>query len=169
MHVGCLGHPLRPPRWSSRRTRWRHLLQASEVLVLLIVVLLAGNVGIEHLRRSASDGVIDGPPGMRAVIGSPAAGSTSPKGTPQRSTEVDDHPEPTDIAPSAVVYRGAEPKSKHLPGRLRSTPATHRQLLATGATTSSGNGHCGTHSPVRDPGCHQEGARRLPGVAQPPS
>jgi hypothetical protein len=95
MHVGCLGRPLRPPRWSSRRTRWRHLLQASEVLVLQKVVLIAGYVGVEHLRRSAPDGVTDGP-GMRAVLGSPAPVSTSPEGTSQRRTEVGDHPMPAD-------------------------------------------------------------------------
>jgi hypothetical protein len=166
MHVGCLGRPLRPSRWTSHRTRWRPLLRASEVSVVLIAVLIAGSVGLEHLRRSPSDADTNGP-SMGAVVGSPAADSTSPEGASRRSTEVDDHPRPNEIAPSSVVYRSAEPKPKHLLARLRSTAATHRQLLAARATRSNDNAHCGSHSPVRDSGCHQEGARRPPGVIPP--
>jgi hypothetical protein len=165
MHVGCLGRPLRPPRWPSRRTKWRNLIRASELSVVLIAVLIAGNIGVEHLRRSASDAVTNGP-GMGAVVGSRAADTTSPEGT-HRSTKVDDHTRPTDVVPSVVVYRNAEPKPK--PARLRSTVAAHRQLLETRATASNGNMHCGPHSPLRDSGCHQEGAGRPPGVTLPPS
>jgi hypothetical protein len=169
MHVGCLGRPLRPPRWPSRRTKWRNLIRASEFSLVLIAVLIVGNVGVEHLRRSPSDADTNGP-SMGAVVGSPpGAASTSPEGASQPSTKVDDHPRPIDIAPSAVVYRSAEPKPKHLLARLRSTPTTHRLLLAARATPSNGNTHCGLHSPVRDSGCHQEGARRPPGVTLPPS
>ena len=70
-----------------------------------------------------------------------AADSTSPERTSQRSTELGDNPGPTDTAPSAVVYRSAEPRPKHLAARLRSTAATHRQLLAARATPSSGHCH----------------------------
>ena len=168
MHVGCLGRPLRPPRWPSRRTKWRNLIRASELSAVLIAVLIAGKLGVEHLRHSPSVGVTDGP-SMRAAIGSPAADSASPEGTSQRSTEVGAHPRQTDTAPSAVVYRNTEPKPKHLVARLRSTAATHRQLLATRAMPSNGTVHCGLHSLVRDFGCHQDGAGRPPGVTQPPS
>ena len=167
MHVGCLGRPLRAPRWTPRRTRWRRLLRASEVSVVLIAVLIAGTTGVEHLRRSPPDAVTNGP-SMGGVAGSPATDSPSPGGTSQHSTEVDDHPRPTDPAPSAVVYRNAEPKLKHLPARRRSTGTTHRQLLAARAP-SNGNVHCSLHSTVRDSGCHQEDARRPPGVTLPPS
>jgi hypothetical protein len=149
MHVGRLGRALRPPRWTSRRSRWRRLLRA-------------GNIGVEHLRRSASDAVTNGP-GMGVVVSSPA---TSSQGESQHSTVAGDQPRPTDAAPSAVVDRSAEP---HVHTRLRSTAATHRQLLAARATPSNGNVHCGLHSPVRDSGCHQEGARPPPAVTLPPS
>jgi hypothetical protein len=162
MHVGCLGRPLRPPRWPSRRTKWRSLIRASELSLALIAILIVGNVGVEHLRRSPADAGTNGP-SMGAVLGSPAAGSTSPEGTSQRSAEVDDHPRLTDMAPSAVVYRNAEPKPKQLPARLRSTAATHRQCLAARATHSNSNLHCGLHIPVRDSGRHQESAGRPPG------
>jgi hypothetical protein len=168
MHVGCLGRPLRPPRWPSRRTKWRNLIRASELSAVLIAVLVASDVGLGHLHRSLSEADTTGP-GVGVVVGSPAAAGTSPEDTSQRSTKVDDHPRPTGIAPtapSAVVYRSAEPKPKRLLARLWSTPATHRQLLATRATPSNGNVHCGLHSPVRDSGCHQEGTGR-PGTLPP--
>jgi len=168
MHVGCLGRPLRPPRWPSRRTKWRNLIRASELSAVLIAVLVAGDVGVNHLRHSLSEADTTGP-GARVVVGSPAAASTSPEGTSQRSTEVDDHPRPTDTAPSADVSRSAAPTPKHLLARPRSTAATHRQLPAARATPSNGNVYCGLHSPVRDSGCHQEGVRRAPGTSLPPS
>jgi hypothetical protein len=161
MHVGCLGRPLRPPRWPSRRTKWRNLIRATELSAVLIAVLIAGELGVEHLHRSPSDADTNGP-SMGAVVGSPAADSTSPEGTSQRSTEVDDHPRSTNIAPSALVHPSAQPKRPH--ARLRSTAATHRQIMAARATPLNGNVHCGLHSLVRDSGCHQEGAGRPPGV-----
>src|ERR1019366_1062711 len=103
MHVGCLGRPLRPPRWPSRRTKWRNFIRASELSLVLIAILIAGNVGVEHLRRSPSNADPNGP-NMGAIVGSPAADSTTSEGTSQRSTEVDDHPRPGNIAPSAVGY-----------------------------------------------------------------
>ena len=162
MHVGCLGRPLRPPRWTSRRTRWRRLIRASEASVVLIAVLIAGNVGVEHLRRSTSEANANGP-STGAVVGPPTADSMFREGTTQRNTEVDDHPRPTDIASSADIHRSAEPKPKHLLARLRST-ATHRQLLAARATPPNGKVRCDAHSPVRDSGCHLEGAGRPAGV-----
>src|ERR1700722_6189631 len=56
----------------------------------------------------------------------------------------------TDIAPLTVACRRATPNPKHL--LARSTPGTHRQILAARATPSNDN----VHSPVRDSGCHQE-------------
>jgi hypothetical protein len=168
MQVGCLGRRPRPPRWISRRTRWRRLLRASEASVVLVAVLIAGTVGVDHLRGSWSDPDTTGP-GLGVAVSSPAADVTSTAGTSPRSKEVDDHPAPTNIDPSTVVYRSAEPKPKHLPPRVRSAAATHRQLLAARATPSNGNSHCSVHSPARDPGCQQEGVRRLSGVTLPPS
>jgi hypothetical protein len=133
---------------------------------MLLAILIAGNFGVEQLRQSPSDASTIGP-GMG--MGSPAANRTSLEGTSQRSTEVDDHPRSTDIASLAVVYGSAEPKLKHLLARLRATAATHRQSLAARATPSNGTVHCGLHTPVRDSGCHQEGARRTPSVTLPPS
>jgi hypothetical protein len=141
--------------------KWRNLIRASELLAVLIAVLIAANAGVEHLHRSPSDTSTTGPC-RGVVVGSPAAEITSSEG-------VDDHPRPTEIAPSAVVDRSAEPKPQHLLARLRSTAAIHRQLLAARASPRNGNLHCGLHSPVRDSGCHQEGPRRPPGVTLPPS
>jgi hypothetical protein len=156
MHVGCLGCPLRPPRWPSRRTKWRNLIRASELSVVLLAALIVGTVGVEHLRRSPSDADTNGP-SMGVAVGSPAADS-APEGTSRQSTELDYHPKSTDAAPLAVVYGSAEPKPKHLLARLRSTVATHRQQLLARVTPS--NMRCGLHSPVRDSGCHQEGTGR---------
>ena len=168
MQVGCLGRRPRPPRWTSRRTRWRRLLRASEVSVVLVAVLIAGTAGAAHLPPFWSESDTTGP-GIKVVVRPPAADVASPEGTSPRSMAVDDHPRPTIIDPSTVDLRSAEPKRKHPPARLRSTAATHRQLLVARATPSNGSLHCNLHSPARDPGCQQEGARRLSGVALPPS
>ena len=81
---------------------WRNLIRATELSAVLIAVLIADTMGVEHLRRSPSDAVTN-VPSMGAVVGSPATDSTSHEGTSQRGTEVDDHPRPADAAPSAVV------------------------------------------------------------------
>jgi hypothetical protein len=124
MHVGCLGHPLRPPRWPSRRTKWRNLIRASELSAVLIAVLIAGKLRVEQLRRSATDAGH----GMGAVVGSPAPDGTSPEGTSHRSMEVDDHPRPTDIATSAVVHRNAEPNRSACSPTYGRLGHTHRPL-----------------------------------------
>jgi len=98
MHVGCLGRPLRPTRWPSRRTKWCNLIRASEPSAALIAVLVASDVGFDHLRRwlSGAEHYRVG----RGSGGTPTADSTSPEERSQRST-VYGYPK-VGIAPSAI-------------------------------------------------------------------
>lgn len=168
MQVGSLGRPLRPPRWPSRRTKWRNLIRASALSAALIAVFVAGEVGVGYLRRPLSQADSTGP-AAAAVAGSPAAPGAASEPAAQRGTEADSHTRTTDMAPSAFVFGSAEPKPKRLVAHLRSTAATHRQLVAARATQSNGTVHCALHGPGRESGCHQERARQPLGASLPPS
>lgn len=155
MHVGCLGRPLRPPRWASRRTRWRNLIRASELSAVLIAVLVAGDVGVDHLLRFPPDAYTTGPGPEGVAMVSPTAVSTSPAGTAQPSPATYDYPRPVDgcaaadngvgagsclstvTAPSTAFSRRPMPKLKRARARTRSTSMSHRQILAAGPANGS--------------------------------
>jgi hypothetical protein len=175
MHVGCLGRPLRPPRWAARRTRWRNHIRAFEVAAALIAVLVASDIGIERLLRSSSN-AYTARPSDRLVTVLPPDVSTSRAEIAARNTAANDEPRPTIIAPSAAANLIISPKPNRMVARLRSISERHRPILAvqgpvnwsTRADAAAVH-YCGLHSSVRESGCHQEGAHRQSSVTLPPS
>jgi hypothetical protein len=139
MQVGCLGRPLRPPRWTSRRTKWRNVITTCEVSAVLIAVLVASNAGIDHLRRPPANGdTADS--GVEAIAGTPAADGTFAAETSQQRTGVSEDPRPANIAPSVKAKLSAPPGLKHMRTRLRSALESRRPHVIAQAGPANVNG-----------------------------
>jgi hypothetical protein len=138
MHIGVLGRPVRPPRWTSHRTRSQGFIRPAVILAGLIAIVVAENIGVNrvfHSPREASTAV-SGPDSLRP----PSVPEVSPTGNtiatatveaPQASRARYDYPKVEPTVPSTAVVRHALPsKLKHATAWVP-TLEKHHPTLAT--------------------------------------
>jgi hypothetical protein len=138
MHIGVLGRPVRPPRWTSHRTRSQGLIKPAVILAGLIAIVVAENIlagHVFHAPREVSTAVT-GPVTLRP----PSVPEVSPIGNtiatatveaPQASRARYDYPKVDPPVPvTAVVRHTLPPKLKHATAWLPTLEKHHPTLTA---------------------------------------
>jgi hypothetical protein len=138
MHIGVLGRPVRPPRWTSHRTRSQGLIRPAVVLAGLIAIVVAENIlanRVFHAPREASTAVSEPdsvrPPSVPEVPPTENTIAPATVEAPQASRARYDYPKVEASVPvTAVVRHTLPPKLKHTTAWLPTLEKHHPTLTA---------------------------------------